>query len=193
MQNICKREYESFKEYTQRWRDLAAQVVPPMMEREMITMIVDTLTVFYNEKMVGYMPSSFADLVFAGERIEVSLKKGKFDYTTSMNSGDRRPRVNGGNKEGETHVVVIVPTWPNFPLDQQYQYSTNISPSHNPPPYQIRTPNHPQRPPPNRPQNPPDAHLRPNTTLNTKKKHQPRKEFSRKEACIIHPNSDVIC
>ena len=29
----------------------------PMMEKEMITMIVDTLPVFYYEKMVGYMPS----------------------------------------------------------------------------------------------------------------------------------------
>ena len=35
-----------------------------MMERKMIAMIVDTLPVFYYEKMVGYMPSSFADLVF---------------------------------------------------------------------------------------------------------------------------------
>jgi len=52
LQNMCKREQESFKEYAQRWRDLAAQVAPPMMEREMITMIVDTLLVFYYEKMV---------------------------------------------------------------------------------------------------------------------------------------------
>jgi len=36
--------------------ELTAQVVPPMMEREMITMIVDTLPVFYYEKMVGYTP-----------------------------------------------------------------------------------------------------------------------------------------
>ena len=51
----------------------------PMMEREMITMIVDTLPVFYYEKMAGYMPFSFTDLVFAGERIEVGLRRGKFD------------------------------------------------------------------------------------------------------------------
>jgi len=83
----------------------------------MITMLVDTLLVFYYEKMVGYMPSSFADLVFAGERIEVSLKRGKFDYAASMNSSNKRPGANKGNKkEGETHVVAIVPTWPNFPL-----------------------------------------------------------------------------
>ena len=63
---MIKWEHESFKEYAQRWRDLEAQVAPPMVEREMVTMIVDNLPVFYYEKLVGYMPSSFADLVFFG-------------------------------------------------------------------------------------------------------------------------------
>ena len=58
----AKRGHGSFKEYAQRWRDLAAQVAHPMIEKEMITMIVDTLPVFYYEKMVGYTPSSFVDL-----------------------------------------------------------------------------------------------------------------------------------
>ena len=60
LQNLSKRDNESLKEYAQRWRDLAAQVVPPMAEKKMITMIMDTLPVFYYEKMVGYMPASFA-------------------------------------------------------------------------------------------------------------------------------------
>ena len=42
LQNMCKKQHESFKEYTQRWRDLADQVAPPMMERQMITMIYRT-------------------------------------------------------------------------------------------------------------------------------------------------------
>ena len=54
---------------------MAAQVAPPMMEREIITMIVDTLLVLYYDKMVGYMPSSLTDLVFTGERIEVGLRR----------------------------------------------------------------------------------------------------------------------
>ena len=29
LHNMCKRENESFKEYAQRWIDLAAKVVPP--------------------------------------------------------------------------------------------------------------------------------------------------------------------
>jgi len=34
LENLSKRDNESFKEYAQRWRDLAAQVVPPMMEKD---------------------------------------------------------------------------------------------------------------------------------------------------------------
>ena len=109
-------------------RDLAAQVTPPMMEREMITMIVDTFLVFYYEKMVGYMPSSFANLVFVGERIDVGLRRGKFDYAATASSSNKSLGMSGGNKkEGETHVATTVPTWPNFPLpplNPIYQYQS---------------------------------------------------------------------
>ena len=37
------------------------------------------------KKMVGYAPSSFVDLVFTGERIEVGLKRGKFDHPAWTN------------------------------------------------------------------------------------------------------------
>ena len=57
--------------------------------------------------MVGCTPSSFADLVFSEKRIEVGLRRGKFDYPTLMN---RKPGANGENKkEGETHADVILP------------------------------------------------------------------------------------
>ncbi|KAH1221622.1 hypothetical protein GmHk_12G034991 [Glycine max] len=138
--------------------------------------------------MVGYMPSSNTDLVFAGERIKVGLKRGKFDYAASMNFGDRRLRANGGNKkEGETYVMAVVPTWPNFPLAQQYQYSANISPSHYPPPYQPRTLNHPQISPLNQPQNPPVAHPTPNTTLNTNQNTNQGRNFPEKKSVEFTP------
>ena len=109
---MFKKEGETFKEYAQRWRDLAAQVAPPMVEREMITMMVDTLPMFYYEKLVGYMLSSFADLVFAGERIEVGLKRGKFDYISSTSVNARRIGATGEKrKEGDTLVVTLTPAW----------------------------------------------------------------------------------
>ena len=125
---MCKKEHESFKEYTQRWRDLAAQVAPPMMEREMITVIVDTLPVFYYGKMVGYTPSSIADLVCASERIKVGLEKGKYDHPTLM-----KAKI-GANKEDENEkeilAMIAIPTWSNFPSAQQCHYSANNNPSH---------------------------------------------------------------
>ncbi|KAL5193943.1 hypothetical protein HKD37_20G056093 [Glycine soja] len=145
--------------------DLEAQVAPPMTEREMITMIVDTLSVFYYEKMVAYTPSSFANLVFAGEMIKVGLKRGKFDHPALTN---KKPGANRKDeKEEGTHAVTVIPTWANFPPAQQCHYAANISPSHYPPPYQPRTPNQPQRPPLNQPQGSPVGHPIPNTNQNT--------------------------
>ena len=110
LQSMVKKESETFKEYTQRWRDLAAQVAPPMVEREMITMMVDTLPVFYYEKLVGYMPSSFTDLVFVRERIEVGLKRGKFDYVSSTSANARRIGATGAKRtERDTHAVTSAP------------------------------------------------------------------------------------
>ena len=80
-------------------------------------MIVDMLPVFYYQKMVGYTPSSFADLVFTGERIEVGRRRGKIDYPALMNG---KPGENGENKkEGGTHAIIAIPTQPNFPPAQQ--------------------------------------------------------------------------
>ena len=66
--------------------------------------------------MVGYVPSSFADLVFAGKRVEAGLKRGKFDHPALMNEKTRAYEEDD-NEEG-THVEAAIPTWPSFPLAQ---------------------------------------------------------------------------
>ncbi|KAL5165758.1 hypothetical protein HKD37_18G050833 [Glycine soja] len=99
-----------------------------------------------------------------------------------------KPGANGENeKEGGTHAATIIPTWPNFPPDQQYQYSANISPSHYPPPYQPRTPNHPQRPPLNQPQSQPAAHLIQNATFNTNQNTNRGRNFPEKKPIEFTP------
>ena len=126
LQNMSNREHESFKEYAQWWRDLAVKMAPPWVEREMITMIVDTLPVFYYVKLVGYMPSCFTDLVFEGEKIEVGLKRGKFDYVSLAGTSNIRfGAIEAKKKEGDAHAVTSAPTWPkpkHTPHDT-YQYT----------------------------------------------------------------------
>ena len=77
-------------------------------------------------------PQSFADLVFASERIDVGPKRGKFDHPT------RTTEKTGANKEGEdegeTHAVTAIPVRPSFPPTQQYLYSANNKLSPYPPP-----------------------------------------------------------
>ena len=130
----------------------------PMMERKIISMIVDTLPMFYYEKMVGYMPSSFADLVFAGERIEVGLRRGKFDYASSTSTNNRRFGASGSKKkEGDTHAVTSALTWPKTHQTPHntYQYtphqpsfSANVGNPPKPMPVQQKSPAQPQRNPP---------------------------------------------
>ena len=86
---------------------MTAQVAPSMVEKEMITVIVDTLLVFYYEKMVGYMSSSFTDLVFVGERIEVGLRRGKFDYAALTSAGNRKTEIGGGRKRNRMETVQV--------------------------------------------------------------------------------------
>jgi len=43
LQNMAKKEFEAFKEYAPRWREIAAQVVPPLPNKEMTTMFISTL------------------------------------------------------------------------------------------------------------------------------------------------------
>ena len=75
------------------------------------------------------MTLSFADLVFAGERIEVGLRRGKFDYVALMSSRNRRLGAGGAKKnEGDTHAAIAVPTWPSSPQtphNPMYQYSSH--------------------------------------------------------------------
>ena len=61
--------------------------------------------VFYYEKIVGYTSSSFIDLVFVGERIKVSLRKGKFDHVATVSFSNRRPGMSGGTKRTEKPML----------------------------------------------------------------------------------------
>ena len=109
--------------------------------------------------MVGYTPSSFADLVFADEKIEVGLKIGKFNHPAWTN--EKTGANEEDEKEGETHAVIAIPIRPNFPPTQQCHYSANNKPSPYPPP------SYPQRPSLNLPQSLSTALPMTNTTFST--------------------------
>ncbi|XP_058784842.1 uncharacterized protein LOC131659705 [Vicia villosa] len=77
LQGLTQKVDESFREYAQRWRELAARVQPPLLERELVDMFMDTLQDPYLNRMVGCAASEFSTLVVIGERIEHGLMTGK--------------------------------------------------------------------------------------------------------------------
>ncbi|XP_058729685.1 uncharacterized protein LOC131601811 [Vicia villosa] len=103
LQNMAQKEKESFKEYAQRWRELASQVEPPLSEKELTSLFMDTLSPFFWEKMIGSVSSNFTDLVTIGQRLEEGIKKGKVSVVV-----DSSKKPFGGfqkKKEGETSAV----------------------------------------------------------------------------------------
>ncbi|RDX99567.1 hypothetical protein CR513_17357, partial [Mucuna pruriens] len=43
LQKMDKKETKTFKEYAQRWREVAAHIQPPLSKKEIVTMFIDTL------------------------------------------------------------------------------------------------------------------------------------------------------
>ncbi|XP_052734034.1 uncharacterized protein LOC108321519 [Vigna angularis] len=113
LQNMGKKDNETFKEYAQRWRELATQVEPPLFEKEMVAMFVNTLQPPFYEYMVGNVSANFADVVIIGERIEIGVKSGKIaGGPSTMENSKKKPSFNPGKKkEGDVHAALAMPVW----------------------------------------------------------------------------------
>src|SRR3954463_106051 len=107
LQNLSQKKEESFKEYAQRWREMASRVQPPLMEKELVDMFMATLQGPYYDKMVGSISSGFPDLVVINERIENGIKNGKIQGASSGSYQSKRPTpAFAKKKERETNAVV---------------------------------------------------------------------------------------
>jgi len=126
LQNMAKQISETFKEYAQRWRELAAQVEPPLYEKEMITMFIETLQDPFYKHVLGSVSSNFSDIVTIGERIEHGLKSGKIAQGSSTATSAKKPGFDPSKKkEGEVQAISTGPYWGGYRL----QYLPNYRPS----------------------------------------------------------------
>ncbi|KAI5384955.1 hypothetical protein KIW84_071808 [Lathyrus oleraceus] len=74
---MSQKDKETFKEYAQRWRELAAQIVPPLEEKEMTNIFLKTLSLFCYERMISSAPSDFTEMVNMGMRLEEGVREGR--------------------------------------------------------------------------------------------------------------------
>jgi hypothetical protein len=82
LQAMKKNNKESIREYTQRWRETTAEVNPPLLEKEMINLFVNTFKAPYFEYLVRSSTQHFSDLVAIAERIKQAIHLGRVADST---------------------------------------------------------------------------------------------------------------
>ena len=79
LQNMKKKTNETFHEYAHKWQDLVVQVQPPLTDKELNKMFLNTLKTPYYNRMIGNSNMDFSDVVSAGEMIEAGVKQSKIE------------------------------------------------------------------------------------------------------------------
>ncbi|XP_058008592.1 uncharacterized protein LOC131182997 [Hevea brasiliensis] len=114
LQNLLQKEWESFKEYAQRWREKAAEVYAFVIDHELCSLFIETLKAPYFNMMIGTTSNSFADIIQTGERIEANLRLGRLQEIAGEGTMKKATNPNR-RKEGEVHIVTLGSYQPFFP------------------------------------------------------------------------------
>lgn len=70
LHNMFQKGNESFKKYAQQWRELASQVYPPLVVKELDDLFMDMVQPTFYDKMMGSVLPGFSDLIGVGMRTE---------------------------------------------------------------------------------------------------------------------------
>ncbi|XP_017635762.1 uncharacterized protein LOC108477780 [Gossypium arboreum] len=97
LQNMEKKSNESFRQYAQRWREVAMQVQPPLLEKETTMLFISTLKAPFITHMLRSATKSFSDIVMTGEMIENAVRSGKIELGESAKKSVSRKRDNEVN------------------------------------------------------------------------------------------------
>ena len=81
---------EGFKEYAQKWRDLAGRVQPPLLDRELVDMFLGTLSGPLFNHLIGSSSAGFTELILTGERVEAGIKNGKIQKDASASTAIKK-------------------------------------------------------------------------------------------------------
>ncbi|KAK8561681.1 hypothetical protein V6N12_048745 [Hibiscus sabdariffa] len=79
LQHMKQKTNESFRQYAQRWRDIAEQVQPSLDEKETVVIFIQSLEGPILDRLIGNATTNFSDLVLSGELIENAVKSGRID------------------------------------------------------------------------------------------------------------------
>src|SRR4051812_21884867 len=114
LQSMSMGPKESFKEYAQKWRDLAGRVKPSLTDRELVDMFMNTLTGPFYSHLLGSSQSGFTELILTGERVESGVRSGKIQVATYANTSKK-----AHNERNESNTVGTVLASNQVPTQQR--------------------------------------------------------------------------
>ena len=77
---------EGFKDYAQKWRDLARSVQPHLSDRDLVDMFLGTLSGPFFNHLIGSSSTGFTELILTGERVEARIRSSKIQKDVSSSS-----------------------------------------------------------------------------------------------------------
>ena len=102
-QTMEKKYNERFRDYAQRWRTVATQVQPPLIEIEVTMLFLSMLKEPYYDRLMPTTTGSFANMVKTGNLIDHAIKNDRID---TGESSSKPKRCNfPKKKEGETQAL----------------------------------------------------------------------------------------
>jgi hypothetical protein len=103
LQAMEKNNKESIREYARRWSEVATQINPPKLEKEMISLFSNTFKAPYFEYLVRSSAQHFTDLVVIAERIEQAIGLGKIVDPTEKNGFTEKGKDTESGCQGTNH------------------------------------------------------------------------------------------
>ena len=104
LQTMKKKYNESFRDYAQRWRTMATQVQPPLIETEIIMLFLSTLQEPYYDRLMPTTTGSFANMVKAGNLIDHAIKNDRIDIGESSSKSKKKEQL-PKEKKDETQAL----------------------------------------------------------------------------------------
>ena len=95
LQGMTMGSNEGFKEYAQKWRDLADRVQLPLTDKELVDMFMGTLSGPFFNLLIGSSLSGYTELILTGERVESSIKSGKIPMASASTPNTMRKTFSG--------------------------------------------------------------------------------------------------
>ena len=77
---------EGFKNYAQKWRDIAGRVQRPSSARELVDMFLGTFSGPFFNHLIGSSSAGFTEIIMTGERVKASIKSGKIQRDVSSST-----------------------------------------------------------------------------------------------------------